>query len=231
MDKKNLIIVGMGVMIVLLVIGAFIILPNIAEIFEDKSLGKPPDYLNHMSFDNSTPKATAESIARLTSLTFDDVIVDNVSLTPDGKYWIVNLHKIDNWTVIIDAKTLMSKEDDNEWKSLDELKATYIASIQSDGSLGKPQKITMDGKEIWKVPVYHEDVNEDGSTKNETSYVYVDLKTGKSKKTWNEFNETTGPNDWLTLKQVDDTINKINEEITGSQGVLFKDALRNLYPE
>ena len=219
-----------GGIIVLSVIGVFIIMPGIAKILEDKSLNNS-NYPTTNYFDNSTPESVAISIARLNSgIGFTSGDVDNVSLTPDGKYWIVTLHQKEKWNVTIDTKTLMSKEDEGEWKSLDELKAYYIVDIQSDSPSGKPQKITRNGKEIWKVPVYHEDIYENGSVTHEVTYVYVDLKTGKSKNTWNKFNEAGGTDGWLTLKQVDDALNKIQEKVTGSVGVPFRDALRNLYP-
>ena len=233
MNRKNLMIISILIsgIIVLSVTGVFIILPGIAEILEDKSLNNS-NYPTTNYFDNSTLELTAVSIARLNSgIGFASGDVDNVSLTPDGKYWIVTLHQKENWNVTIDAKTLMSKEDNGEWKSLDELKAYYIADIQSDSPLGKPQKITINGKEIWKIPVYHENIYENGSMTHETTYIYVDLKTGKSKNTWNKFNDAGRTDGWLTLKQVDDTHNKIQKEVTGSVGVPFRDALRNLYPE
>jgi len=213
MKRKNLIIACVLIcgIIVLSIIGIFIIMPSM--------------YPTN-NFDNSTPESAAVSIARLNSGEgFASGDVDNVYLTPDGKYWIVTLESKEKWNVTIDAKTLMSKQNDGEWNSLDELKATYIADIQSDSSLGKPQKITMNGKEIWKIPVYHECIYEDGSVTHETTYVYVDLKTGKSMNTWDEFNKAAGKKGWLTLKEVDSTCEKM--DIGPSS---FKDALRNLYP-
>lgn len=90
----------------------------------------------------------------------------------------------------------------------------------------------MDGKEIWKVPVYY--YHEYGPKR--TEYVYVDAATGKSK---NElysdvFNEISGTTGWLTLKEVDDIVNKIGD-LRPMRGDLeptsFKDALRELYLE
>ena len=49
----------------------------------------------------------------------------------------------------------------------------------------------------------------------------------KSTNTLVDFDTAAGTNGWLTLKEVDDTINKINN-LPEPQ---FRDALRNLYPE
>jgi hypothetical protein len=139
--------------------------------------------------------------------------------------------------VIIDAKTLMSESNvtgDEEWNSLDELKASYIAGIQTDDTLGKPQKITMDGKEIWKVPV---NTIADVSGKDAVKYIYVDLATGKSKNTLDSFNKAAGTDGWLTLKEVDDVINSGNyqsnylTDLKPTEKNPFKDVLRDLYPE
>ncbi|HEX3013478.1 MAG TPA: hypothetical protein VHO92_04290 [Methanobacterium sp.] len=224
MERTNLLITSSLTGIIVLTIAAIILIPTITDISTASSNSITAN--EYLLFNNSTPEAVAISIARLNSgKAFNDGIVDNVSLTPDEKYWIVNLHIKEKWNVTIDAKTLMSKEDDGEWKSLDELKATYIADIQSDSPLGKPQKITMNSKVIWKIPVYHEDIYENGSSTHEVTYVYVDLKTGKSKSTWGEFNRAAGTNGWLTLKEVDYTSNKM---ILGPPS---GDALRDLYPE
>lgn len=229
MNRENLLITGVliGGIIVLSIIGVFIIMPGIAEIFLEDGSSTNFNYTTTTYFNNSTPEATAISIARLNSgVGFASGDVDSVYLTPDGKYWIVNLHQKEKWNVTIDAKTLMSKEDDGEWKSLDELKATYIAEIQSEGSLGKPQKITMNGKEIWKIPEYHEDIYENGSSTREVTYIYVDVATGKSKNTWSEFNRAAGTNGWLTLKEADYISFKM---FIGSPP--SEDALRYLYLE
>lgn len=197
------------------------------------------------NFDNSTPQATAISIARLNlgKWGFDNAAIKSVH--SDGKYWIVEIYtdgyKEGFEAVTVDSETWMSKHNDSAeplvaydpkdtWRSLDELKALYIAEIQTQGEVHKPTKITMDSKEIWKVPVYCKDSYELGESEK-FEYVYVDVATGKSKNTWNKINKAAGTDDWLTLKQVDDTLNKIQEEMTGSVGVPFKDALRDLYPE
>ncbi len=78
----------------------------------------------------------------------------------------------------------------NIWRSLDELKAQYIAEIQicsgaGSSSVGRPQKITREGKEVWKVPIrvavfkYSYTGNEIYTGKNKTEYVYVDVATEK----------------------------------------------------
>jgi len=259
MEKKNLLIVGIltGIIIVLIGIGP-IIFPNSTSADDSISAGNlhdlnssaknitdglnsvnesstnetfPEDFSkDYTTFDNSTSKLTAISIARLyqgvsgfyTSHTF------NTSLTPDKKYWIVKMD--DLMVVTVNAKTLMSKQNGdlnqpaNTWRSLNELKAQYIADIHSgclseNARVGKPSKVTIDGKKIWKVPVYYyNDVDH-----KITEYVYVDLVTGKSKNTWNDFNELTWTKEWLTLKEMDDR--------SGLWPSPFKDALRNLYPE
>lgn len=194
----------------------------------------------YLTFDNSTPELTAISIARLyqgvsgfyTSHTF------NASLTSDGKYRIIKMN--DLMVVTVDAKTLMSKQNgdlnqpENTWQSLDALKAQYIADIQKTGdeTVGESHKITLNGKEIWKVPVYTIVSNWQGDYDNKlVGYVYVDVATGKSKKLYSDifydlycylFNDDPGTNSWLTLKQVDDK--------NGWWPSPFKDALRDLYP-
>lgn len=196
---------------------------------------------DYTAFDNSTPELTAISIARLyqgvsgfyTSHTF------NTSLTPDEKYWIV---KMDDLIVVtVDAKTLISKQNGdlnqpaNTWQSLDALKAQYIADIQSNGdeTVGESHKITLNGKEIWKVPIYTIVSNWQGGYDDQlVGYVYVDIATGKSKKLYSDifydiycyiFNDTPGTDCWLTLKEVD----KKNRWWPTP----FRNALRNLYQE
>ena len=185
----------------------------------------------YLSFDNSTPPATAISIARLNEGTtgFDENItkVSNAHLTSDEKYWIVNVHEgIDNWIVTIDANTGMSAKNGGDgpvetWRSLDELKALYIAELGDDyGYYGRPQNITLDGKNVWEIPVYDEDYwgKIDG-------YIYVDLRTGKSI----YLEASTGrTGSWDTLKDMD---NRINEDSGLKSGKQYRDALRDLYPE
>jgi hypothetical protein len=120
--------------------------------------------------------------------------------------------------------------------SFDKLKAVYIAEIQSNGSnggIGKPSKVTIAGKEVWKVPVYYFDV---GYGQKQVEYIYVNVKTGKNKnELYNDvFNEVSGTNSWLTLKEVDNIVNKIGDlkPVMGNlEPIPFRDALRDLYPE
>ena len=245
MDRKSLLIAGglTCIIIALAIIGIFIF-PN--STYATNSTTNTTTE-NSLTFDNSTPEATAISIARLNEGKngfdeFSDDMVVNASLTPDGKYWIVKMREAgcDSWVVKVDAKTLASKKSGgkdpiNTWRSFDELKAIYIAEIQStksNGGVGRPTKVTRDGKEIWKVPVYYYHEYDP----KQTEYVYVDAETGKSK---NElysdvFNEVAGTNGWLTLKGVDNTVNKIGD-LRPMRGDLepmsFKDALIGLYPE
>lgn len=230
MDRKNLTIAGGLIcgIIVLSVIGVFIAMHGIAETLKGDST------YSDSIFNNSTPQTTAVSIARLNLGTggFESNPVKSVHLTSDGKYWIVetynSFYRDQVLVMTIDAETLKSKVDNGGWKSLDELKAAYIAGIQSDYSSGKPQKITTNGREIWRVPNYHEVIYENGSVTHETTYIYVDLKTGRSKNTWSEFNRAAGTDGWLTLKEVDAAIGKMD---IGPILTPSGDALRNLYPE
>ncbi|HEX3014080.1 MAG TPA: hypothetical protein VHO92_07390 [Methanobacterium sp.] len=270
MEKKNLLIAGalMGIIIVLFSINLFIA-PHSASANNSISTGNLHDLnssaknitnkLNsinenstnetfsedfskdYTAFDNSTPKLTAISIARLykgvsgfyTSHTF------NTSLTPDKKCWIVKMD--DLMVVTVDAKKLMSKQNGNlnqpanTWRSFDALKAQYIADIQRNGdeTVGEPHRITLNGKEIWKVPVYKFVSDWQGDYNDQlVGYVYVDVATGKSKKLYSDifydlycyiFNDDPGTDDWLTLKEVD--------EENKWWPTPVKDALRNLYPE
>jgi len=252
MDRKNLLIAGgwaggLIVIIIILVIGVFIIIPSITNNLtsnSDENLKSEPNE-NTVYFDNSTPEATAISIARLNEgmIGFHSGHKVNASLTSDGKYWIVDM---DGWVVTIDTKTWMSKQNmervegkEDIWRSLDELKARYVAEIQSnDEEIGEPSKIVRDGKEIWKVPVYSQ-FKVDQMTYDEedlVGYVYVDLATGKSEKVYvgvfNKINallfkDIKGIDGWLTLKELDAKINRTY----GSPQMPFKDALRDLYLE
>jgi len=195
----------------------------------------------YLTFNNSTPETTAISIARLyqglsgfyTSHKF------NTSLTPDKKYWIIKMD--DLMVVTVDTKTLLSKQNGelnqptNTWQPLDALKAQYIADIQSTGdeTVGYPHKITLNGKEIWKVPIYTIVSSWQGGYDDQlVGYIYVDIATGKSKKLYSDifydiycyiFNDNPGTDNWLTLKEIDDK--------SGLWPSPFKDALRDLYPE
>jgi len=200
-------------------------------------------------FDNSTSKATAMSISRLYygRFGFSEFEEVNASLTSDGKYWIV---KIDDNVVTVDAKTGMSKQSGrigpkNIWRSSDELKAEYIADIHSEtgnfgrpvgNDWGRPVKITMDGKEIWKVPLslygYDYGNNEDKMV----GYIYVDLTTGKSKEVYNIdnlnglgysiLNVLVRKDGWVTLTELDNALMN-NYRLYPPP---FKDALRDFYP-
>lgn len=255
MNRKNLMVAGslIGGIIVLVVIGAFIIIPDIVDTSTAVS-NSITDQIGNLidesfvpaTFDNSTPEATAISVARLNlgKWGFENAEIKSVHPTSDGKYWIVEIYtsgyKDESKTITVDAGTWMSKQNDSygpfiaydpkdTWRSLDELKALYIAEIQSSTEdVSKPSKITINGKEVWKVPIHDNDSYELGISKK-VEYVYVDAATGKSRNTWNQFNEAAETDGWLTLKQVDDTLNKIEKEMTGSVGVPFKDALRDLY--
>jgi uncharacterized protein YpmB len=234
MDRKKLVVAGGLMGLILCLFSVFMIMScfNLLDIIDpfQKYNG------DNISFNNSTPESTAVSIARLNfGSSFNDVTVEDVYLTDDGKYWIVGIDPNDSVhyvEVTIDAKTLMSKRnDEGTWRSLDELKANYIAEIQTDGiygiigSLSKPQEITMGGKEIWKISMNATDESGEDTVK----YVYVDLATGKSKNTLDYFNNAAGTDGWLTLKEVDDVINKGDWDYPEPRP--FRDALRDLYSE
>lgn len=234
MDKKKILVAGGLISFVICLFFAFMIisfsLNIISEIEGQKHFNSSS--FSTTSFDNSTPEATAVSIARLNmGLNFDQVTVKDVYLTSDGKYWIVNFRAggIEPYLVVtIDSETLMSKVNDDGWGSLDGLKAGYIAQIQSLGyPLRNAQKVTIEGKEIWKVPVVTE--FENNGTEKTFKYIYVDVETGKSKNTLEHFNEAAGTDGWLTLKEVDAVINEDN--MRPSKPKPFRDVLRDLYPE
>jgi len=233
MNKKNLLIAGglIGGTLLCLFL-TFILVSSVFYLIENIDEDRYFDIssFNNNSFDNSTPEATAVSIARLNmGEGFEDVTLDDVYLTSDKRYWIVNFiagGKEPYLFVTVDAKTLKSKVNYENWSSLDELKATYIAQIQSLGNPWRiPQKMTMGGKEIWKVPIVT-DFFENGTDKT-VKYIYVDLATGKSKNTLEDFNKAAGTDGWLTLKQVDEVITKQNWNYP-EQGP-FRDVLRDLY--
>ena len=241
MERKDLLIAGcvIGAIVVLIGIGIVIYpnstssdnsMPSYGLNSADENSTNPPAE-EDIFFDNSTPEKTAISIARLNEgmIGFDSHITTSASLTHDGKYWVVKMHNVqdvnDEVTVTVDAKTLMSKRDKSEfkpataWRSLDELKAAYIAELQSGNGydIGKPNKITLEGKTVWKVPLY--DIT---NGEKLIGHIYVDLATGKSKNV-----DLTGNTEgWLTLKEVDKFM-----DYGDAQYPPFKDALRNLYPE
>jgi len=261
MNRKNLIIAGgLGVIIILSVVGAFIILPGISEILKGYSTysdsifnNSTPETTSQFAqgnavFNSKTPEEKAIFIARLNEGTQGFryvegtneyfITVDNVSLTSDGKYWIVNMHddgngEFYNWAVTIDAKTLMSKgnggfgQPEGTWRSLDELVAAYIAQLEScaasDFIDGRPSKITMDGKEVWKVHIHYQHEYDP----ERYWYIYVDVVTGQSKNEDDEFNKAAGTDGWLTLKDVDNVLKKGHNY----GPVLFKEGLRDYYPE
>lgn len=236
MDRKKLLIAGSltGIIIVLLSIG-LLISPNSVPIKNLTSTNSTDGSFteNGLIFDNSTPESTAISIARLNEgaagFGEGNGIITNASLTQDRQYWIVNMHEdgYNEWIVTIDTKTLMSKKNGgikkfvNTWRSLDELKANFIAEIQSGSGIDfdRPYKITLDKKTVWKVPVY----NIISDKRELYGYIYVDLTTGKSKNV-DLRGKTEG---WKTLKEIDDSINEMYD--VGPR--LFKDALRGLYSQ
>lgn len=242
MERKDLLIASCIISTIIVLIGIGItIYPNSTSggssmsLYDlnsaDENSTTAPAAEENIFFDNSTPEATVISIARLNEgmIGFDSQITTSASLNSDGKYWVVKMHNVqdvnDEVTVTVDAKTLMSKRDKSKfrpataWRSLDELKAAYIAEIQSGNGydIGKPCKITLEGKNVWKVPLY--DIT---NGEKLIGYIYIDLATGKSKNV-----DLTGNTEgWLTLKEVDNSV-----DYGDAQDSSFKDALRNLYPE
>ncbi len=240
MDRKKLLVAGVLIGFIICLFSAFMIisfgLNLVSEIIDPL-----PEYnIDNASFNNSTPELTAVSVARLNfGTSFNEVTVKDVHLTPDGKYWIVGIDPndaVDHVDVTVDTKTLMSKRNlegkYGEWRSLDELKANYIAEIQANYAFGKSQKITMGGKEIWKVSMVT-DINDETGAKT-VKYIYVDVATGKSKNTLDEFKRAAGTDGWLTLKEVDGVINKGDYQLNylyDQEPGQFRDVLRDLYSE
>jgi len=244
MDQRNLTItVGIiSIILVLIGIGLFIF-PNSTGVDSSTSLYNlnsadenstaEPAAEENVFFDSSTPEATAISIARLNEgaagFGEGNGITTHATLTHDKRYWIINMHEdgYEDWIVTVDTKTLMSKKNGgmeksvNKWRSLDELKANFIAEIQSGSGIDfdRAYKTTLEGKTVWKISIYNIMPNK----RELYGYVYVDLTTGKSKNV-----DLTGRTEgWKTLKEIDDSINEMYD--VGSTP--FKDALRELYPE
>ena len=250
MNGKKLLIVGILIGVIVLVMGIFV-MDNPISYDTHYSTNSDASYCGdsmYYTFNNSTSEATAVSVARLNegmmgfgsnvlyNSGYAPYIKINASLSSNKKYWIVHMSMGEpfDWIVTVDPKTWMSKKNGeslegtkNTWRSLDELKAKYIAELKTvtykDLYIGKPSKITLDGTEIWKVPVYKSNSQGMNATYNEkeiVGYVYVDLVTGKSK-------TFLGTGGWSTLKEVDETITKIGSPSSPP----FKDALRDLYQE
>ena len=229
MDRKNLIIAGsLTGIIIVLIIGIFTITPNILDNSADISNLTDNSTEEPLIFDNSTPKSAAISTAKLYMAApgpWEPYTITDTHLTSDKKYWIVKMDgEISDWIITVDTKTLMSKSSfDPKWKSLDELKAQYVAWLQLmyPGLWpGTPVEVTLNGENIWKVPIYE---NPTGNAPKLDGYVYFDPLTGKSK----GFDRDTGKEGQLmTLKELDNS-----ENIRSNYGYSFKDALRNLYPE
>lgn len=142
------------------------------------------------------------------------VQVDSIALTSNKKYWIVRLHDTNkvNWKVSVNVRDGSSKKNNNRWKSFNELKAYYVAELNSGEHgfrLGKPYMITLDGKKVWKISVY----NISGKLYQN---VYFNVVNGKSK---------INNNKWKTLKEIDAEISK------KTYPVKFRDALRDFYPD
>ena len=170
MNRKNLLIVGIltGIIIVILCISPFYIINS------DNTDNSITVHENTI-FNSKTPEEKAIFIAKLNDglFGFESDTVKSAYLTPDKKYWIVNMEDAGDYGGIftVDPKTLMSKQNNGEWRSFDELKAIYIAEIQirtyGDGGVKKPYKVTIEGKEVWKVPVYIYNYNEKGMQEQE----------------------------------------------------------------
>ncbi len=239
MDRKKILIASGLTVAVIVFISSIVFISLFLSDFNivdfDSSLMASEEYSDPGTdefltyFNNSTPKALAISTAQLThGVAGFYGYPDKVYLTTDGKYWMV--HVLDSWDMV-DAKTGMVKDQNGEWISLDEAKASYIADIQhyDEEQMGKPQKININGKEIWKVPI-NETIyiwDPDIVWNRQIGYVYVDLETGKSKRDGNLedmfYNLLTKTDGWLTLKQID--------SLAPWWPYPFKDALRTIYPE
>lgn len=210
MNRKSLIIGFSLTAIVLVGIGVFISINSTRTTNSETAT-----HVNGF-FNAKSPEEKAVFIARLNDgeFGFESDTIDNVSLTSGGKYWIVDMGWAGDYggVVTVDAKTWMSKKGDGKWKSLDELKASYIADIQTVGDevVRESSEVNADGKEIWKVSL--DKFNYEHNEWEQSGYVYVDVETGKSKKV-DLAGSTKG---WKTLKEVDDM---------GG----YRDALRDLY--
>ena len=112
MDRKNLMIASSLTGILVLAITAIIIIPAIKDTstassnpIRDNGNNSIDPAEEYLTFNNSTPKAAAISIARLNEgaagFGEGNGITTNASLTPDKKYWIVNMHEdgYDDWIV------------------------------------------------------------------------------------------------------------------------------------
>lgn len=98
-----------------------------------------------------------------------------------------------------------------------------MADFYSDHNtyVKRPYTVLIDGKNMWKVPVYYiknRDTHELGKLRH---YIYFDPATGKSK---------ADNGNWKTLKELDEIPNKDDERIDPAlRTSTFRNMLRDLY--
>ncbi|MCZ3365898.1 MULTISPECIES: hypothetical protein [Methanobacterium] len=191
-------------------------------------------------------KNKAISIAKLYDDNFDcefyyyEKMDFNAKLSPDNKYWIIKVTGEKNrpiYSVTVNAKNCASKKTDakSSWIPLNELKAQYAASIiTAYADLGscynnsKPVKVSLNGKNVWKVEARK--YNFDGG--DSVYCIYFNDQNGQIMTTWNDFNKNAGKTGFLTLNEVDNTINKmLNTALPEYKPPKFKDILKDFYPE
>jgi hypothetical protein len=90
MDRKKLLVAGGLIGLVICLFSAFMIISLVSKIIDPF-----PEYNNdnaYSPFNNSTPESTAVSIARLNyGVYYGNFNVEDAYLTPDGKYWKVDM--------------------------------------------------------------------------------------------------------------------------------------------
>jgi hypothetical protein len=91
MDRKKLLIAGLIGIGLVLVVGVFIFYNSINMGDPAVILNSTDSYAENSVFDNSTPEATAISIARLNygQWGFDEGSIKSVHLTSNRKQWVV----------------------------------------------------------------------------------------------------------------------------------------------
>lgn len=197
---------------------------------------------------SSIDKNKAISIAKLYDDNFDcefyyyEKMIFNAKLSPDNKYWIIKVTGEKNrtlYSVTVNAKNGESKKtgdyEKSSWISLNELKAQYAAFIitayadlGSSYNNSKPVKVTLNGKYIWKVEAHK--YSFDGG--DLVYCVYFNDQNGQIMTTWDNFNKNACKTGFLTLNEIDNTINKMLDTASPEyKPHKFKNVLTDFYPE